>query len=313
MMKNTVKIAAVLMSAAMALCLTGCVSIGESYSNADSYSSGNAEFSSIKINALDINWSVGKVTVSRNDKDTLTVTESCSKELEDSQKVHTWLDGDVLRIHYSKSGETYFFKQPEKDLEIKLPPEIELKDITLNGSSCDSFIDAVTAENISVDVSSGDTDIIGCIAKNISVDSSSGDITIDQKEECDSIEADASSGDVEITAEIADEINADTSTGEIEISVSKARAVSADASTGNATLRFAEMPSETDVDTSTGNVKVYVPENADFTADIDTSTGDFDSDLPLTKDGGSYVSGNGSNSLSISTSTGDITLREGKN
>lgn len=309
-MKNSFKIIAVVFTAVMALCMTGCVSISESYSNSDKYSAGNCEFNGVNVKSLDINWSIGKVKVTRNDKETVTVTESCGSDLKDSEKVHTWLDEGVLRIHYCKSGETYFLKRPQKDLEITVPAEMKLKDISMNGSSCDTFIENIEAESISVDLSSGDSELVGCIAKTIDVEASSGDIIIGQKGKAESVSAEASSGDVTIEAENAAEISADTSSGEIEVTVSEAKSVNAESSSGEIELHFAKMPSEVDAESSSGEITVYVPENAGFTADIDTSSGDFDSDLSLSKDGSTYVSGDGSSKLNLETSSGDIRIRK---
>ena len=309
-MKKSVKILAVLFTAVMALSMTGCVSISESYSNSDKYSAGNCEFKGLNVNSLDIHWSVGKVKVTRNDKDTVTVTETSETDLKDSEKVHTWLDEGVLRIHYCKSGEAYFFKQPEKDLEITVPAEMKLKDISMNGSSCDTLIENIEAESISIELSSGNSELVGCIAKTIDVEASSGDITIGQKGKAESVSAEASSGDITIEAENADEISADTSSGEIEVTAENAGSVDAEASSGSIDLRFIKMPAAVDAETSSGRITVYVPENADFTADVDTSSGDFDSDLSLSKDGSTYVCGNGSSKLDLETSSGNIRIKK---
>ena len=308
-MKRSFKIAAVLMTALMAFCLTGCVSISDTYSNADKYSAGNAEFKGSGIHSLDINWNAGKVTVSKHDQDTVTVTESCKTELKDSQKVHTWLDGETLRIQYSKSGEAFIgFRNLDKELEIMIPSDMELSELCYDGSSGDLILNEITAGNINADVSSGDVRLLDCSADSIDVDSSSGDIIIEQKGESSSIEADASSGDIDITAEKVTEIEAEASSGSIDISVQEAKSVDTETSSGKTTVRFANMPSSADIETSSGDVKIYVPANADFTADVDTSSGDFDSDIALVRDGSSYISGNGSNRLSVDTSSGDVKI-----
>jgi DUF4097 and DUF4098 domain-containing protein YvlB len=289
-MKRSVAIMLALLTAVIAACFTGCVSISDTYPDSDKYSSGNAEFKSSEVRSIDINWRSGSITVTRHDADNVTVTESCKNDLKDSQKVHTWLDGDTLRIQYCESGETFIgFNSPQKSLEILIPEDMELSELSYDGSSGDAKFENITADTISVDVSSGDADIISCSAKYFDVESSSGDITIEQKGEAVSIEAEASSGDIDITAE---------KTGELD----------AEASSGKIVVRLENMPADTDIDTSSGNVKVYVPEDADFTADIDTSSGDFDSDLALSKDGDTYTKGSGTNKLSIDTSSGDIKI-----
>ncbi len=305
-MNITIKVFGVIIAAMMTVSMAGCVSISESYSNADKYSAGNTGFNGSDVRSLDINWSCGKVTVSRHDQDTVTVTESSKDDLKDSQKVRTWLDGNILRIQFCKSGEAFFFKQVDKELEVKIPMDMELDDIDYDGSAGGLFLEEITAATIEADVSSGTVSLTDCSAKEIDAESSSGVIIIGQKGESDIIKADTSSGSVEIKAEKVGRIEADTSSGRIEVNADEAGKVETESSSGKNVLRFGTMPSETEIDTSSGDVKVCVPENAGFTLDIDTSSGDFDYDVPLSKDGGSYISGDGSSKVKIDTSSGDI-------
>ena len=308
-MKRSIALVTAIITAAAAVCLTGCVSVSEKYADADKYSAGNANFNGSDVQSIYIDWSSGDVTVTRHDTDTVTVTETSKEDLKDSQKVHTWLDGDTLRVHYCKSGETFIgFRSIEKNLEIQIPQDMELYTLSYDGSSGDSLFEEITAETISVDVSSGDTRIIGCSAKKFEAETSSGDITIEQKGEAESISAEATSGDIEISAEKAAEVEMEATSGHIELAAQEAKSVDAETTSGNIVLRFGKMPADTDVDATSGNIKVYVPEGADFTADIDTTSGDFDSNIALSKSGSKYTSGNGSNTLDIETTSGDIKI-----
>lgn len=311
-MRITLKLIIVILTSLIIYLFTGCISLGESYSNADKYSAGNREFSGSEVQSLDIYWTSGKVTVSRHNENTVTVTETSDSDLSDAKKVHTWLDDDVLRIHFCKSGESYVFKQIEKDLEIKIPMDMKLEDLSFNGSSGDSLFDNIAADSISVDVSSGTAKIIGCSADTIDAEASSGKVIIDQKGESSKINTEVSSGSIDITAEKVGNINAECSSGNISINAEEAVSVDTEASSGKTTLRFGKMPAETEVDASSGDVDIYVPEEADFTADIDTSSGDFDSDLALSKDGSTYTSGNGENKLKVETSSGDVYIGTNK-
>ena len=308
-MKRTVTLILTAVIVLIAACFTSCVSMSDSYANSDKYSAGNAEFSGGSVHSLDINWSSGKVIVSRHDADTVTITESSKTDLKNSQKVHTWLDGDILRIQYCKSGETFVgFTDIEKELEIKLPAEMELTALSYDGSSGDAVFEEISAKSFKADSSSGDVKLIACTADEFDIESSSGDITVGQAGEAALLSAEASSGDIEISAEKVGELEAETSSGDIGISVKGARTVDAEASSGSIALHLAEMPEAANIDTSSGSVKVYVPEGAGFTADIDTSSGDFDSGIALSKEGGKYISGSGSARLSIETSSGNIRI-----
>ncbi len=288
-MKKTVLSFILILSAVLTFSLTSCVMVSDSYSDADKYSAGACELEGSKVKSLSINWSTGKVSVSRHDLDTVTVTETCKNDLEEDQQVHTWLDGDTLRIQYCKSGQSFFFKMADKNLEVKIPMDMELEKLSINGSSSDPLIEDITADCISVNVSSGDIKTTGCSADTYDISSSSGTISIDHKGSASSINASSSSGEIEINAEHADFVKASTSSGDI-------------------TLDLSDMPAETVAASSSGDIRLNVPENAEFTARVSTSSGDFDSSLALAKDGGRYISGSGSNSVDISTSSGDIRI-----
>lgn len=288
-MKNSIKLLVIIMSAAILLCFTGCMSISNKYANADKYSAGNAEFEGSKVKSLDINWASGNVKVSRHDLNTVVVTETSDDDLKEAQEVHTWLDGDVLRIQFCKSGESFIFKSVEKKLEITIPKDMDLKDLSFNGSSTDCSFQDISADTFDLETSSGD-------------------ITLVQTGESSSINAEASSGEIDITAETVDDIDAEVSSGKIDITANNAKSVSADSSSGNITLHFANVPAETKAKASSGDITIYVPEDSDFAADVDTSSGDFDSDIALAKNGSTYTSGNGSNKMDLETSSGDIEI-----
>ena len=305
MMKIKTGLITLAMAAAAAFCFSGC-SIGNFYSNADKYTSGDREITE-EIKQIDVNWSSGSVDISRHDKNTVSISESCPDKLEDSKKVHTWVDGKKLRVQYSKSGESFMFKSYDKRLEIKIPKNMKLDDINFDGSSSDITIEDMESEHIRIDVSSGDVKVSDCTAKTIDADSSSGNVTIVQKGESDSISADTSSGKVKITAEKVGKISVDTSSGKATVDVREAKNVSVDTSSGNAELSFEEkVPNRTKIDTSSGDVEISVPEDADFEAEVDTSSGDVDTDMSMSRDGDTYTRGSGGNKMSIDTSSGDV-------
>lgn len=289
-MKNPVKYAIFMTLAIITICFTGCVVSSNTYKNADKYSAGNADFEGGKVKSLDINWISGNVKVTRHDLDTVVVTETSDKDLKEAQEVHTWLDGNVLRIQYCKSGESFIFKKIEKDLEIKIPKDMELEDFHYDGASGNCSFQDISADTFDID-------------------SSSGDVTLKQKGESSSIDVDVSSGKIDVTAETVDKIDADSSSGKIKVTAENAKKVKADASSGNIELHFANVPSDTEADASSGDITIYVPEDSDFTADVDTSSGDFDSDIALTKDGSKYINGDGSNDMNLNTSSGDIEIK----
>ena len=287
-MKAAVKLITVFMSALMILGLSGCMHSTAKYENADKYSFGDREFSE-EITRVDIDWSSGKVTVSENEGNTVSVTETCSEELSDSKKVHTWLEGSVLHIRFSASGETFYGSTPEKKLSVKLPKGLKLDAFDYSGSSAEASFENITAGAVRADSSSGDLRFTSCTA--------------------DSFKAETSSGKITISAEDAGEIVTETSSGDQNIKAAKANRFSAEASSGGVEARLGAMPSELKIDTSSGDLELYLPKDADFKGTIETSSGEIKSELAMSNDGSSYACGAGTNSLSIKTSSGDISVK----
>lgn len=296
------------MTAVMIFSLTGCVMSGNIYDHGSEYTAGDFETTS-EITTLDIDWSSGSVNVSYHDKDTVSVTETCTAELTDAQKVHTWLDGKTLHIRFCKSGESFELNNAEKKLEVKLPRTAELEKLIYDGSSAGASFEGITATDFSVDTSSGAVQLSGCSADTFKLDSSSGNIYLEQAGESELITADASSGNINISAETVKELRADSSSGKMKLDIASADKISTDSSSGDVELRLAAMPSEIDMDASSGDIRIYMPKDAGFTAEVETSSGSFDSDIALTKQGDTYVRGSGECKLSIDTSSGDVTIK----
>lgn len=306
---KTAKRFLVVMGLAFALgSLSGCMNFGSRYANADKYSSGDQEFED-QIENLDINWSSGSLTVKRHDDKTITVKETSNEDLSDSKKVHTWVDGKTLRIQFAKSGESFSFTNVEKKLEICIPKDLKLDDLSFDGSSCDSTFEDIEADDVSIDVSSGDTKLIDIKAKTIDIDSSSGDVNVEQKGETDKLVVDTSSGSIDVKGETITKMSFDSSSGKVSADVEKSESVKGDSSSGSYKLWFKQVPSDTEIDTSSGDVTLYLPKDSDFKIDVDTSSGDFDTEHNLSKDGHTYTSGSGSNKFYIDTSSGDITVK----
>ena len=307
-MKITSKLIAFFMTTIMISCLTGCVANISIYDHSDNYTSGDFETTN-EVTDLKINWSSGKVNVSYHDKDTISVTETCNVELKDSHKVHTWLDGKTLNIRFCKSGESFNLTNAEKKLEVKLPRNTELANLSYNGSSASASFNDISATDFNVNTSSGSVKLSECSATTFILDSSSGSIHLDQKGESEKIKANASSGSVIINSQTVNNLSADTSSGQIELKVNSAEDISTNASSGKTELHLSKIPSKTKIDASSGDITLYVPKDADFSADVDTASGDFNSEIPLSNKDNLYISGSGANTIKINTSSGDVQIK----
>ena len=101
----------------------------------------------------------------------------------------------------------------------------------------------------------------------------------------------------------------DTSSGRAAVDVKEAKTVKIDTSSGDSELSVDKIPSNVSIDTSSGDVKIYVPEDSEFEAEVDTSSGDVDSEFAMSEKNDTYTKGSGGNKMSIDTSSGDVSFR----
>ena len=310
-MKTIKYIIAASLTAVMLFCLSSCVNIGNIYENADKYTAGDRQITD-EIDSVVVDWISGSVSVSRHDKNTVDLSETCNTDLEDSLKVHSWVDGKTLRIHFCKSGENLNNISTEKKLDIKLPKDIELTELSIDGTSTDTDVTDITAETIDLDLTSGDSIFDNCSANSFDIDTTSGNIKLTQTGKTDKIAVDTTSGDTDISAETVGEIVLDGTSGSKTVNVKELDSITADSTSGSNEFTFAAMPQKIDIDGTSSDVDLYVPKNAGFIANIDQTSGSFSSDLPTKTSNGFYTCGDGKCEISIDLTSGDVNIKEAK-
>ena len=279
-------------------------SIG-TYDNADKYTAGDLDTDE-KIKSVDIEWASGAVDVVTGGSGKVTVTETCKDDLPDEEKVHTWVNDGVLYVKFCASGEKVD-SSSEKRVEITLPKGTELEKFSAEASSADMTIGGINAKSAYLEASSGDVSFDGDAGK-FEAETSSGNIRFSG--EADTISTEASSGEVFIDQSgDSKSISAETSSGEIEINADSTDKLSTESSSGDHTIKLGGMPADIGIEASSGDIELYLPEDSEFKATIETSSGDVSYELPLTKTGDeSYTCGSANNELSIETSSGDVEI-----
>ncbi len=289
MKKYRIMIAAAI-SAAMLICLSGCaVKLSYNYDNADKYIPGDREITE-KIENIDIDYMAGNVTLKGSNTDKVTVRETSKTEIEDKLKVHTWVEGNTLHVKYCAAGKGLNIKNLEKSLEVTLPSDVKLADLSIDDSTGD----------ISVD----------CSANNYDIDASTGNITVIQHGESDKVEIDDSAGDVDVTAETIGKLEVDISSGSLDVTAEDVRKLEADISSGGLKFSADKVPEKSEIDVSSGDIELYLPEQIDLTLTADISSGDFNSEIPFSVKGDDYIFGSGKNKMDIDVSSGDINIRK---
>ena len=275
----------------------------DGYANADQYSSGDTEISG-EIKNLDVHWTSGKVTVATHSENTVTLREDAKRSLSEDEKVQWWLDGDTLRIRFSKPG--IRMNMPEKELTITLPEGILLKETVIETTSGEIEIPELKTEALSLASTSGDIDAAAEVVKAELV-STSGNARIRLTGRTEDLRINSTSGSLEAEAENAGIIDAGSTSGSIRITVSETENVKAGSTSGNIYAALGKI-GILNIAATSGSVTAVLPTEPGFTAQIGTTSGKVDYDVPLTRNGKEYICGDGSAAVSISTTSGDVRL-----
>ena len=299
------------------------VSAANGFSHEKEYTAGNAVISD-PVRNLDINWTNGKVDITYHKENTVTLTETSKKEIRPDDQMLWWLDGDTLRVQYAKPR-FFQFSNQEKELTITLPEGSAFDEVSIDATSATLSIPSLQAETLNLDVTSGDI-LASAEAKKVSCESTSGDAELNIKNKAEEISFSSTSGDIKINAAGADEFEtrstsglisvtadnvgtfkAGSTSGTIQAELGEAEKVKAESTSGNISLQIAGLQ-DLDIDATSGDVTAILPAEPGFTAHFDTTSGNVDYELPLTRKGSAYVCGDGSASVKIDTTSGDIKI-----
>ena len=296
---------------------------GGSYPHSEEYSAGDAKIRETVKN-LDISWLNGTVRLAYHNGKEVILEETSNRKISSEHQMRWWLDGDTLHIRYAKSG-LRITREPEKDLTVTLPKNAVLEDVHFSASSGTLMLPSVKAEQLELEVTSGSI-YARANAKSMTLSSSSGSIELLAEGEAEKIVANTSSGDIQIDVEDAESVRLSATSGSIEATVNRSETFRATSSSGSIHAELGEAETaelectsgrirvKTDtlntlkVRSSSGDVSVSVPKKPGFTAKIATSSGSIDNRLSLTKQGSDYICGDGSGTLDIQTTSGDIRI-----
>ena len=301
--------------------------IGYSYANAGKYSCGDTEIKK-NVSNLDIDWLNGKVNILYHGGNTVEVSEKSDRDVSENLRMRWQLDGDTLRIRYAKPGRLPN-RLPRKELTVLLPENIVLNDVVVSATSGTLSIPALRADSLILNATSGDINA-SATAKTVLVDATSGHIDLQLSDHAKEISAVTTSGGIAVEAGNVDSFTAETTSGGIHVTLKNAGDVDLSSTSGNISTEIlkakrAEIESTSGdiqlgisklvslkVKTTSGRVRAALPSKPGFTAELETTSGQIDYDLPLTKQNGSYVCGDGSAEVEIHTTSGSITITEGR-
>ena len=103
-----------------------------------------------------------------------------------------------------------------------------------------------------------------------------------------------------------DDLSVEVSSGPIVLDADEVKNLYTKASSGHSTISLDKAPATSNINCSSGGIDVSIPEDSDITVHVKISSGDFNYELPFTKDGKDYINGNGTNDMEIHCSSGDV-------
>ncbi len=265
----------------------GCVAIRvvNKYANADRYSAGAFTYEADKVQAIDLDWAGGDVTL-KHGAGTLSVSESGGETLAVSERLHWWLDGSTLRIKYCESGYSHIIPTKDKHLTLELPEEIDLK-IDIAAGRVDA--DELTVRTLDLNTASGGVRIGTLTAKNASIDTASGGVTVGTVTAERTFEVNTASGGLTVDRITAETVKVDTASGGTMLGLMKVGTVDIDAASGKIRLKL--------LDAEEG-----------ATVRLSKLSGNFDCKLPMTAEGKTYKIGNGAIRINIDTASGGVSI-----
>ena len=271
--------------AASLLCMSGCslaLKTNYVYKDGDKYTAGDREVTE-KIDAIDIDYMSGEIALVGSVDEKVSIKETSDKQLDDKRKVHTWVEGSTLHVRYSASSKGLDLNKLNKKLEITVPKEVKYSNVKIKASSADMNVGGLTV--------------------------SSGNVNLKQTGNSSDIILGTSSGDIEADMDTVDSLNASASSGKLILNAKKIKELSTITSSGKNEFRLSEAPEKSDINASSGDVTIYLPEELNLTADITISSGKLYYEQKFSKDGKTYVCGNGPDKMKINTSSGDIDIK----
>ena len=262
---------------------------GHTFPGMDGYQTGDAEIKD-PVNSLDIDWTSGKINIEYHNEDTVVISEKSAKEIKEDKKMCWIVDGETLKIRFRKPGLSLLGGFVlEKELTVILPEDTILKNADISATSGKINIPALKAERVDLDVTSGDISA-DVSARTISASLTSGSTELKSEGDAEEIKMDSTSGDLSVDAAEAGRIRVNSTSGDIRV-----RSKTFD---------------DIDIDATSGDIRAELSADPGFTATFSTTSGEIEHDIPLTQQGKSYVCGDGSGKVKISTTSGDILLTE---
>lgn len=296
------------------------LSFGEDQKNYTVCADGKEAFSTAEVLALDLSWVSGSVSVEPYDGKEIQIEESCSKSLNEEQRMRWQLKGGTLSVLYCANK---VHSVPDKKLTVRVPRSWTAKDLTVDTTSAAVTLRDLTVEGetsidtasgsvllarlelggtLDIDTMSGEVTVENCSCENLEIDTASGDVRLTGTELRGALDIDTMNGMVEAKDCVCDSVDVDTASGSVSLlGLPAGCEVSADTMSGKVTLAFSGRPGSIDADTASGDVTLRIPRGTKLALDFESSSG---------KLKGNYYASDDGVPVKVDTASGNLTIEE---
>ena len=291
------------------LVLIVCLAGWYAGSVADDYTSGGATITDA-VEAFEIHWTSGSVTVAYHDADTVILEETADRAINGNDRMCWKMDGKKLVVEYNTPGFFDFlsFSKPSKALTVTLPKGIRLKQADIIATSADIIVPELTAEEVALGSTSGDVKA-EVTAPVVYGESTSGNVTLKVNGKAKNVKLGATSGSLSLILEEAEKADLGTTSGEVSLEAENVKEARLGTTSGGIRVKvktFGKMK----IGATSGSVDAELSAEPGFTAEVSTTSGDFDSEMPLAKNGNTWSCGDGSAKLEIGVTSGNVKITE---
>ena len=295
--------------AAMA-CLAGCSDWGlVRYADSEKYSVGDAEIAD-RIENIEIDWFSGSVNVVTHSESTVLLSEETEEGIPEELRVHWWLEGATLHVRFAASGAGLReLNVWHKELTLTVPESLALDDVEIRTASAEIDAAGFTAGTLSISTASGNVSA-DCAADTFTLKSASGNIRLTQRESAGKVSIGTASGRIEAKLSQTDTACFESTSGRIEVTAALVDSLSVKSNSGAVFCGLEAVPAECKLHAVSGGIELSLPADSDFTATVSTTSGSFDSDFAMKKNGRDYICGSGSADIDIDTTSGSISIRQ---
>ena len=243
------------------------------------------------IDAVQIDWVSGDVTIKIGETDQIVFSESGAGLAEETALRYA-VQGSTLGIHYCDNQNFVNINLPSKQLTVILPATLaaNLREISVGTVSADVTIDdpAFHMEKLDVETVSGNLNAVLDFAGKMELETVSGNLSVNGA--ISEFEANSNSGFLSVTGGIK-KFETESISGDVLLDCRNSA------------------PRELDIETNSGSVVLQLPTDADLTLTYETVSGNFDSALAMGIHNGNYVIGGGRSKWNVETVSGNLTVK----